>query len=204
MQRHPLKTINMTKYQEGLSLVKTNNSQCGYSLVELCIVCGVIAIMALIAIPSMHNAIRGSDADSAAQLVSQQLAYARSLALGSHQPVIVEFDPGTQELVVARGTGSARGPFVLPGHMQIRGTAIPPATPDNLGANVIGAGGVVQIFFLDNGSAVDSPATNNLISGTVFLKHENDDASTGRAITLLGGTGRVHIWRYDTNTSNWK
>jgi Tfp pilus assembly protein FimT len=159
--------------------------------------------MAMIAIPSMHNAIRGSDADSAAQLVSQQFAYARSLALGSHQPVLLQFAPGTQEIVVAPGTGSARGPFVLPGNMQIQGAEILPATPDNLGSTVIGAGGIVQMFFLDNGSAVDSPATNNLISGTVFLQHAGGEASTRRAITLLGGTGRVHIWRYDTDTNNW-
>jgi Tfp pilus assembly protein FimT len=194
----------MTKNQEGLSSVKTAHLQYGYSLAELCIVCGIIAIMAMIAIPSMTNAIRGSDADSAAQLVSQQLAYARSLALGSHQPVLVQFAPETQEIVVAPGTGSVRGPFVLPGNMQIKQAAIPPATPDNLGANVIGADGVVQMFFLDNGSAVDGPATNNLISGTVFLQHESGEASTGRAITLLGGTGRVHMWRYDIKTNTWK
>jgi Tfp pilus assembly protein FimT len=194
----------MTKYQTGLSLAKTTHSQCGYSLTELCIVCGVIAIMAMIAIPGMHNAIRGSDANSAAQLVSQQLAYARSLALGSHQPVLIQFTPATQEIVVAPGTGSVRGPFVLPGNMQIKQVAIPPSTPDNLGANVIGAGGVVQMFFMDNGSAVDGPATNNLISGTVFLQNESGEAYTGRAITLLGGTGRVHIWRYDTDTNTWK
>jgi Tfp pilus assembly protein FimT len=194
----------MTKYQECSSLVETSSSQCGYSLAELCVVCLVMAIMAMIAIPSMHDAIRGTDADSAAQLVSQQLAYARSLALGSHQPVLVQFAPASREMVVAPGTGSARGPFVLPGLMQIKPAQIPPATPDGLGSTVIGAGGITQMFFLDNGSAVDGPATNNLISGTVFLQHQSGDASTGRAITLIGGTGRVHIWRYDTNTNTWK
>jgi Tfp pilus assembly protein FimT len=195
----------MTKYQqEGLSLAKICKSQRGYSLAEMCIVCVIIVIMAMIAIPSMHNAIRGSDADSAAQLVSQEMAYARSLALGSRQPVLIQFDPDTREIIVAPGTGSARGPFVLPGGMNFQAAAIAPATPDNLGGTVIGAGGIVQMFFLDNGSAVDGPATNNIISGTVFLRNQSGEAYTGRAITLVGGTGRTHVWRYDTNTNTWK
>jgi Tfp pilus assembly protein FimT len=195
----------MTKNQkEGLGLVKMKNSQYGYSLGEACIVLAIMSIIAMAAIPNLHDAIRGSDADSAAQLVSQELAYARSLALASRQAVVIQFDPDTQEIVVAPGTGSARGPFVLPGGMNIQAAAIPPATPDNLGGNVIGAGGIVQMSFLDNGSAVDSPATNNIISGTVFLLNESGEAYTGRAITLVGGTGRTHIWRYDTHTNSWK
>jgi Tfp pilus assembly protein FimT len=187
-----------------IGLEKTHFSELGYSLAELCIVLAIFATMTIIAIPSMHTAIRGTDADSAAQLVSQQFAYARTLAMGTHQPVLVEFDPDTQGMVVAAGTGSARGPFILPGGMQFRAAAISPATPDNLGSTVIGAGGVVQLFFLDNGSAVDGPTTNNLISGTVFIQNESGETSTGRAITLIGGTGRTHSWSYDAYTSSWK
>jgi Tfp pilus assembly protein FimT len=160
--------------------------------------------MTAMAIPIMNSAFRGSNADAAAKLISQQLLYARSLAVGTHQPVLVQFESAARTIVVAPGTGSARGPFVLPGKMQLQPDSIDPENPDNLGGNVLGAGGAEQVYFLDNGSAVDSPATNNILSGTIFLQHENGDADTRRAITLMGGTGRIHIWRYDTDTGNWK
>jgi prepilin-type N-terminal cleavage/methylation domain-containing protein len=179
-------------------------SQRGFSLTEMCIACMVMATMAAIAIPMIDNSIRRSKADAAAQLIAQQFAYARSLAIGNHQPVLVQFGPFEQTIAVAPTTDSVRGPFVLPGRMQLQSNAIPPETPDNLGGNVLGAGDAAQLYFLDNGSAVDAIASNNILSGTVFLQHENGDAATRRAITVLGGTGRIHIWRYDTDTNSWK
>jgi Tfp pilus assembly protein FimT len=191
--------------REGFGLTRLiTTPQGGFSLMEVVIVCFLLALLTAIAIPIMDNAIRGSNADSAAQLVAQEFAYARSLAVGTHQPVLVRFDQDTQKISVAPGTGSQRGPFVLPGRMQIQSSALPTATPDNLGSSILGSGDTEDIYFLDNGSAVDDPATNNILSGTVFLEHPNDDAATRRAITLLGGTGRIHIWRYDTETSSWK
>ncbi len=163
----------------------------------------VMAIMAAIAIPTVGEAMRRSDADAAAQIVSQQFSYARSIATSTRQPVLVQFSADDRTVVVAPGTGSQRGPFLLPGRMVFEAAALQPPTPDNLGT-VLGTGENQQIWFEDNGSATDAPGTNAVISGTVFLQHQNGDPETGRAITLLGGTGRVHKWRYDKDTNSWK
>jgi hypothetical protein len=97
-----------------------------------------------------------------------------------------------------------RGPFVLPGRMQLRSSAPTPDTPDSLGGTRLGTGQRADIFFIDNGSAVEDTATNAVCSGTYFLERDDSDPTTRRAVTLFGGTGRIHIWRYDYNTSTWK
>ena len=176
----------------------------GYSLVEMGVVCAVMFILAAMAVPLFDSATTRSNADAAAQLIAQELRYARALALGSHANVAVQFSPASNEVAVAPGTGSVRGPFVLPLRMRLQPAALGPATPDNLNATVLGTGGYTQMTFLDNGSVVDDPVANNLISGTFFLQHANGDASTRRAVTLVGGTGRVHIWRYDCATNSWR
>ena len=176
----------------------------GYTLVEMGVVCAVMIILAAVAVPLFDSATTRSNADAAAQLIAQELRYARALALGSHAGVVVQFTPASSEVTVAPATGSVRGPFVLPFRMRLQAAALGPATPDNLNATVLGVGDNTQMTFLDNGSVVDDPVTNNLISGTFFLQHANGDASTRRAVTLVGGTGRVHVWRYDSTTNSWK
>lgn len=181
----------------------SKDSASGFSMAEICMALAVMAIMAAIAIPTVGEAMRRSDADAAAQIVSQQFSYARSVATSTRQPVLVQFSADDRSVVAAPGTGAQRGPFLLPGRMGFRAAALQPATPDNLGT-VIGTGDNQQIWFLDNGAAIDSSGTNTIISGTVFLQHPSGDPETGRAITLLGGTGRIHKWRYDTDTNSWK
>ena len=176
----------------------------GFSLVELVIVCAVAVIIMMAAVPLYTAATRRSTADGGAQLIAQQLNYARALAVSSHANVLVQFTPATNYVVVAPGTGSARGPFPLGTGIELQTSAFTPDTPDSLGTVVLGVGANTQMTFLDNGAAVDDPATNNLRSGTFFLQHSSGDAASRRAVTVLGGTGRIHIWRWDPDSSAWK
>ena len=82
--------------------------------------------------------------------------------------------------------------------------AMDPDTPDNLGGNLLGVEGNNTMYFLDNGSVIDNLVNNNLMSGTFLLQHIDGDPATRRAVTLIGGTGRTHMWRYDTSNNNWK
>jgi Tfp pilus assembly protein FimT len=172
--------------------------------VELVIVCAVMAIIAMAAVPLYTGATRRSSADGGAQVIAQQLNYARALAVSSHASVTVQFDPAANTVVVAPGSGSMRGPFPLGTGVQLLTTALSPDSPDGLGSTVLGVGGNTQMSFLDNGAVVDNIVTNNLRSGTFFLQHNSGDVASRRAVTLLGGTGRIHIWRYDPGSSAWK
>jgi hypothetical protein len=74
-----------------------------------------------------------------------------------------------------------------------------PDTPDAFGHTAaivfegIGGGPVGGMLFQSDGELVDG-ATFQPISGTVFLGLAGQ-LPTARAITVLGGTGRVHAWK---------
>ena len=181
-----------------------SRSQSGFSFVEAMVVVALGLILVGAAIPILNSTFAMTDADAGAQLIAQELAYARALAVGSNANVLVQVQAGTDFVVVAPGTGSARGPFSLPVNIEFQATAFSPDSPDGLGSTVLGAGSNRNFTFLNNGSVVFDPVLNSIVSGTFFLQHNNGDQSTRRAITLMGGTGRVHIWRYDKTTGTWK
>jgi Tfp pilus assembly protein FimT len=176
----------------------------GYSLIEALIVCAFAMVLMAIGIPIFKTVTDQSNADSAAQLVAQELNFARTLAVGIHGNVLIQINPTLNSVVVAPGTGSTRGPFVLPGNYKFMSLAPTFDTPDALGGAVLGAGSSTQVTFLDNGAAATDGTGATLCSGTFFIVQASGDASTMRAVTLLGGTGRIHIWRYDPKTTSWK
>jgi prepilin-type N-terminal cleavage/methylation domain-containing protein len=178
--------------------------QYGFSLIESLIVCALAAVILSMAIPILGPTLEQSNADAAAQMIAQQLNYARVFAVGNHNNIIVQCSSTTNSIIVAPGTGSARGPFVLPGKMKFLASAPYPDTPDTLGNTVLGSDGKDQITFLDNGSAATNGAGSDLLSGTFFIENAAGNPKTLRAVTLIGGTGRVRTWRWIPDTASWK
>ncbi len=177
--------------------------QHGFSLIEAFIAIAVASILAGMAIPMFSTAMDQSNADAAAQLIAQELNLARAMAVGIHGDILVQFN-SANSVVVAAGTGSARGPFVFPGKMTLLNSNPVLDTPDALGSTVLGPSGNNVVTFMDNGAAATDATGATLCSGTFFIRNVNGDPATLRAVTLLGGTGRVHIWRYNPNSNSWK
>ena len=182
---------------------RTNREQNGFSVIELAMVCAIAAIIVTAAVPIFQSTILKSGADSAAQLIVQELSMARAMAISSHGPVRVQFDPVTNSVTVAPGTGSVRGPFVLPSGITFMSSAPALDTPDSSGAMLLGTGSHTNVTFLDNGTAATDASGTTLCSGTYFLQHANGDAATIRAVTLCGGTGKAHIWKYNPAINSW-
>jgi prepilin-type N-terminal cleavage/methylation domain-containing protein len=181
---------------------RTIGKQHGFSLIETIIVIAFACILMAMAIPIFKTAIDQSNADSAAQLIAQELNLARALAVSIHGSVLVQFN--SNSVVVSPETGSIRGPFSLPGKAQILAVNPVTDTPDSLGSTILGAGSRTQIAFLDNGAAATDQTGTTLCSGTFFIRNSAGNSGTVRAVTLLGGTGRIRIWRYDMQTTSWK
>lgn len=183
---------------------RADKGQNGFSLIEGCIVIALASILAAMAIPMFQTAMDRSNADAAAQLIAQELNLARAMAVGIHGNVLVQFNSAANSVAVAPGTGSARGPFVFPGKTTLLDLNPVLDTPDALGNTVLGPSGKDQVTFMDNGAAATDGTGAALCSGTFFIRHMNGNPATLRAVTLLGGTGKVHIWRYDPNSNDWK
>ena len=195
--------MKSTKASAGFRRRK-EDQQLGFSLVETFIALAVASILAAVAIPVLRTAMDQSNADAAARLVAQELNLAHAMAVGTHGNILVRFDSAKNTVVVAPGTGSARGPFVLPGKTILLNSNPVQDTPDGLGNKVLGPTGTNEVTFMDNGAAATDGTGAVLCSGTFFIRHTNNNPATLRAVTLLGGTGKVHIWRYDPDSSSWK
>ena len=111
----------------------TGNS--GFSVTEMIMVILVGMILAGFSLPILSGSLRQSNADAAAQLIIQELNYAKALAVGKHTTVQVQF-PSPDQIVVASGTGDVRGPFFFPNGIELRTSAFAPDTPDGLGGRV--------------------------------------------------------------------
>jgi Tfp pilus assembly protein FimT len=63
------------------------------------------------------------------------------------------------------------------------------------------AGTVVNITFQSNGTVVDS--SDNFASRTLFFYNSQVGQQTAAAISVLGPSGRIKVWRYDTSASKF-
>lgn len=66
-----------------------------------------------------------------------------------------------------------------------------------------GTGGQATIYFCPDGSAQDAEGTSGTCTGSwdggVVYLARNGDLMSSRAVTLWGGTGRIHGWRFYSN-----
>jgi prepilin-type N-terminal cleavage/methylation domain-containing protein len=73
-------------------------------------------------------------------------------------------------------------------------------------ANGVGTGGQTTIYFCPDGSAQDAEGTGGNCAGSwddgVVYIARSGDLMSSRAITLWGGTGRIHGWRLYNLTSS--
>lgn len=71
--------------------MKTDSKYSAFSLIELLVVCSIIAIIIGFTIPAATTLIKGSQLTQGSQLLSDQIALARQLALSKNRSVEVRF-----------------------------------------------------------------------------------------------------------------
>lgn len=180
------------------------NQQRGFTMWELAIVCVLIMIISAMAIVQLHPTIQQQQADAAMVEVASQLRQAREMAVSQRRQIQVKFI-GTNQVSLNRLNinPAVVGGVFIQAPMTFRLTAGKGDTPDgfgNAGAIVFGGivGGPPTMMFQSDGTFVDT--AGNLINGTVFLGMLNEP-SAARAVTLLGSTGRIRMWR--NNAAAW-
>ena len=184
-------------------------------LIDVAFTCGLTAVIAAVAIPSMHASREHDAARGAARYIATRLQTARLEALRRNAMVAMRFDPtdegrfgvyvdgdgdGVLQRDIDRGVDYALHPDARLsdyfGSVSFRIAADVPG-PDGSGALAGGSdpirlGATNVLSFSPLGSAT---------SGTVYL------ASGGghqMAIRVLGATGRVRVLWFDWTTLAWR
>jgi|SRR5271166_3197915 len=207
----------MSKKLEGEAPMKrTAKRERGFTLLETVVVIGIMFTLMGIAIVQSFGSMESYQANSAMDIVTSQLRVAREVAITQRRNVqiFIVSNPGTgnpqainYQILPAPGSTEALGQLnsePLPGQVQIALTPTVPDTPMNFGnaaAVYIGntSGGPPVMEFTSTGQFTDGTGFNT-INGTIFLGTPNQ-IRTARAVTIMGGTGRVRPYTYIGNNT---
>jgi Tfp pilus assembly protein FimT len=159
-----------------------------------------MGVLAAIAVPTVGTAMNDMRANAGLRAVQGQLRVARDAAIAKRRVVEVQFI-GTSAVRSTRLEGTTRTilqTVFFENGMEFRLTPGVPDTPDAFGAgSAVSFSGLTTVFFQPDGSLTDAQGVP--VSGTVFLGHQSRPLSA-RAITVLGPTGRVQGYRWDSRT----
>jgi Tfp pilus assembly protein FimT len=180
------------------------NQQRGFTMWELAIVCVLLMVISAMAMVQLHPTIQQRKADAAMVEVASQLRLAREMAISQRRQIQVQF-VGTNQMILNRLfiNPAVVGGVFIQAPLTFRLTAGKGDTPDGFGnAGAIEFEGIVggppTMMFQSDGTFVDT--AGNLVNGTVFLGMLNEP-SVARAVTLVGSTGRIRMWR--NNAGAW-
>jgi prepilin-type N-terminal cleavage/methylation domain-containing protein len=199
-----------------------NSAQCGFgaekgvSLLEILIVIVIILVVSAVAIQNISGSLQASQADSAAQLVQQDMRLARQSAISDRLVYRLTFNsPGgiVMDKIATISTVSGSTITVNTTVTNVGNDSIPstvtfncepgiPLDPDGFGSVTvpISFNGYNQVFFQPDGSGRDT--TGKVANGVIFLAVPGDIA-TSRSITLWGGTGQVHLYKLYSGAGGW-
>ena len=183
----------------------------GYSFIELILALSLIAVLAGFAVPVASGTIDDIHAAGAARHLAARVASTRLEAVRRSSTVALRFEPqdadyaftpvldgngnGVRALDIAGGLDRALGPAE---RLQDRfaGTALGllPGVPDLDGAT--GTSDGVRI----GASAFLSISPNGSCTGGTLYVHGR---RSQYAVRILGATGRVRFFRYDTGAARW-
>jgi type II secretory pathway pseudopilin PulG len=189
----------------------------GFSLVESMVVLMVGIIIAAAAVIQLNPMLQETRANTAADQVKSTLRLARETAVSARRTVVVQFtNPNKISLYeLTPGSSVLGAPIltqVLEGNAQFMTFSGEKDTPDGFSPTItvphgiffagVDGGPTGGMEFQSDGTFTNS--TGNPISGTVFVGESNFTASM-RAITVMGYTGRVRMWRSTgkMSTTGW-
>lgn len=192
----------------------------GFTLLEAAVVVAIMMILTSLAVIQSFGDLETYHVNSAMDTVVSQLRTARELSIAQRRVVQIWIDSAAEsdgrfhvsyQQQPAPGTTEVPGPIVsvpIPASVQFVLEPSVPDTPMAFGNNAavyIGnppvTGGPAVMQFNPTGTFTDNTGTN-LLYGTVFMGVPNK-TTTARAVTIMGGTGRVRQYTYAGGSTGW-
>jgi prepilin-type N-terminal cleavage/methylation domain-containing protein len=198
----------------------SENSQRGFTLVELMVVVALGLIIMGMAIGGIPSMLKTARADAGLTELAAALRFSRESSISNRRNVQltfggntitatrVEYCPATcttgtvgsfPGCVVASGACGAKTTALrtvtLEGYAQFLLVSGLPDTPDAFGkATATAFGSYTPPMFTTDGSFINSQG--DVLNGSVFIAIPGDRTSA-RAITIFGPTGAMHLWRWN-------
>jgi prepilin-type N-terminal cleavage/methylation domain-containing protein len=171
----------------------------GFTLAELLVALGIIAVMSATAVMVMPTALRSATADSGVARIASLLRTAREQAISQRRNIRVRFNAPNQIVVtrvnVPATSTTTLGTTTLESGLAFQLFAGVPDTPDAFGkATATAFGGATTVMFTSEGTFVDQ--NGDPVNGTVFVG-KGVDSLSARAVTIFGPTALIRQWRWN-------
>jgi type II secretory pathway pseudopilin PulG len=169
----------------------------GYTMVEVCVVLAVMVVTAGFAFLGIEGILKRVEGDSALNMVVSQLRRGRELAIAQRRNIEIHFT-GDNQIELRRidipGGNTSLSTVSLEYGVEFLVYNGIPDTPDGFGnAASVDFGTATTMTFLSDGTLVN--AQGDPVNGSVFFGLANHP-ETARAVTIIGGTGRVRGYRW--------
>lgn len=196
----------------------------GFSMIETVIAVAIVSVISAIALYQSFGTQESYEANTALDNVIGQLRVARQVAISQRRPVQITItasstDHGLPSVSYStdvttglatngenNGGISPSGSTVLPRQTQFMLEPNVPDTPMAFGMCApvcIGgiSGGPGTMYFSPTGQFSQDTAGVVPLNGTIFIGIPGR-ADTARAVTILGGTGRVRPYTFEVTTTS--
>jgi type II secretory pathway pseudopilin PulG len=193
-------------------------------MVETLIVVTMIAVMSALAVPQLIAERRLTRSIGVTREILSQLRQARQLAMSQRQSITFQYDDTTKQILII-DHNSNLGPALLidPSYPNTAGRVvisrtplatggldsseitigIPPGLPTGALADGISMtplfNSQLNVTFQPDGSVID--LNGNPADSALFLFNSRVARGTASAISVVGASGRIKIWRYDRNAN---
>ncbi|HTP69065.1 MAG TPA: prepilin-type N-terminal cleavage/methylation domain-containing protein [Dongiaceae bacterium] len=196
---------------------KARRQERGFTMLEMVLVIAIMLVLGGMAIIQSFGSFEGYQVNSATDTVASQLRLARQLAISQRRNVQVRINsastPPTVSYQILPRPGSsdpaqAAVTSVIPKQTTFTQETGVPDTPmafgtcGGAGVCIAGVGGGPAFMqFTSTGQFTDATGVTP-INGTIFIGVPNQKP-TARAVTVMGGTGRVRPYYYVGGTTAW-
>lgn len=196
------------------------SSHRGHSLLEMLIVIAMIGVLSSMALPQLIAERRLSRSVAVTREIMTQMRHARQLAMSQRQAFTFQYDNTTKQLRIIDHNSNVGANLLLDASypntansMVVSATplaaevelsseisyGIPSGLPTGALADGISLTPLfnsrINITFQPDGSVIDG--TGNPVGRAMYIFNNRVARGTAAAISILGASGRVKLWRYD-------
>jgi prepilin-type N-terminal cleavage/methylation domain-containing protein len=197
----------------------------GFSIIELLIVVALIGIISAMAVPQLLASRRLQRAAALPELVKSQLRLARQHAMTRRRAVTFQYDDQTKQLVLITHVEAGSGVLSDENYPNTDGSVqgdqlsllgeggralglvygLAPGGSGDLGDGTtltpLSGEGQLNITFQPDGSVIDADGVP--ADYALFFYNEEAPGDTARAVSVLGSSGRVKTWKYNSHENHY-